>query len=79
MRQKLVLVTFILTSITAAAQEQAQPGTAPAITEASVRGHMAFLASDAMNGRGSGTRDEWIAAEYIGAQLRRWGWLRRAA
>jgi len=26
-----------------------------------------------MNGRGSGTRDEWIAATYIAAQLRRWG------
>jgi aminopeptidase YwaD len=34
---------------------------------------MGFLASDAMNGRGSGTRDEWIAATYIGAQLRRLG------
>ena len=30
---------------------------------------MRFLASDALNGRGSGTRDEWIAATYIGAQL----------
>lgn len=34
---------------------------------------MTFLASDAMNGRGSGTRDEWIAAEYLGAHLQRWG------
>lgn len=40
------------------------------ITEASVRAHLEFLASDAMNGRGSGTRDEWIAAEYIASQLR---------
>jgi aminopeptidase YwaD len=43
------------------------------ISDASVRGHMEFFASDAMNGRGSGTRDEWIAATYIGSQLRRWG------
>ena len=43
------------------------------ISEASVRGHMEFFASDAMNGRGSGTRDEWVAATYIGSQLRRWG------
>ena len=42
------------------------------ITEASVLGHLEFLAGDALNGRGSGTRDEWIAATYIGAQLRRW-------
>jgi hypothetical protein len=34
---------------------------------------MEFLASDAMNGRGSATRDEWIAATYIASQLRRWG------
>lgn len=34
---------------------------------------MEFLASDAMNGRGSGTRDEWIAATYIASHLRRWG------
>lgn len=51
----------------------AQPGTAAAITEGSIRGHMEFLASDALNGRGSGTRDEWIAAEYIASHLRRWG------
>ena len=43
------------------------------ISEASVRSHLEFLASDALNGRGSGTRDEWLAAEYIGAQLRLWG------
>lgn len=42
------------------------------VTEISVRAHMEFLASDAMNGRASGTRDEWIAAEYIAAQMRLW-------
>ena len=46
---------------------------AAVITEASVKGHLEFLASDALNGRGSGTRDEWIAASYIASQLRRWG------
>jgi Zn-dependent M28 family amino/carboxypeptidase len=34
---------------------------------------MEFLASDALNGRGSGTRDEWIAAQYIASQFRLWG------
>ena len=38
-----------------------------------MRAHLEFLASDAMNGRGSGTRDEQIAAEYVGAQFRRLG------
>ena len=43
------------------------------ITEPAVRAHMTFLAGDALNGRGSGTRDEWIAASYIGAQMARSG------
>ena len=43
------------------------------VSEASVRAHLEFLASDAMNGRQSGTRDEHIAAEYVGAQFRRLG------
>jgi hypothetical protein len=42
------------------------------ITEASIRGHMEFLAGDALNGRGSGTRDEWLAAAYIASNLKRW-------
>ena len=36
--------------------------TAGTITEPSIRAHLEFLASDALNGRGSGTRDEWLAA-----------------
>ena len=35
--------------------------------------HLEFLASDALNGRASGSRDEWIAAAYVASQLRRWG------
>ena len=46
---------------------------ASAVTEASIRAHMEMLASDALDGRGSGTRDEWIAATYIASNLRRWG------
>ncbi len=34
---------------------------------------MQFLASDALNGRASGSRDEWIAASYLGAQMQQWG------
>jgi Zn-dependent M28 family amino/carboxypeptidase len=46
---------------------------ADTITERAIRAHMEFLASDALNGRGSGTRDEWIAATYIASQFRLWG------
>ncbi len=34
---------------------------------------MGFLASDAMNGRGSGTHDELVAATYLASQLRQIG------
>ncbi|HEX2599160.1 MAG TPA: hypothetical protein VHL05_10320, partial [Terriglobales bacterium] len=34
---------------------------------------MDFLASDALQGRGSGTRDEWIAATYIASELEQYG------
>ena len=56
-----------------AAVPRVPASTAVDITEASVRGHLEFLASDALNGRGSGTRDEWLAATYVGAQFRQWG------
>jgi Zn-dependent M28 family amino/carboxypeptidase len=34
---------------------------------------MEFLAGDALNGRGSGTRDEWLAVAYAAAEMRRLG------
>ena len=51
----------------------AQPTAAAIITEQSIRAHLEFLASDALNGRGSGTRDEWLAATYVASQFREWG------
>src|SRR3954465_2902359 len=57
----------------AAARKPKLTKQARGITEASVRAHLEFLAGDALNGRGSGTRDEWIAATYLAAQLRQWG------
>src|SRR5215813_13500590 len=47
-------------------------GKAP-ITEQNIRAELGFLASDAMQGRGSGTIYERIAAEYIGSQFRQFG------
>ena len=43
------------------------------ILEQNVRAQLNFLASDAMQGRGSGTIYERIAAEYIGSQFRQFG------
>ena len=40
---------------------------------ASIRAHMDYLAGDALAGRGSGTPQEHQAAEYVAAELRRYG------
>lgn len=43
------------------------------VLERNIRAELGFLASDAMQGRGSGTLFERIAAEYIGSQFREFG------
>jgi hypothetical protein len=55
------------------APKTAATAAAPAILENNIRAHLNFLASDAMQGRGSGTGYERIAAEYIGSQFRQFG------
>ena len=51
----------------------ALPLPAQSIREENIRAELGFLASDAMQGRGSGTVYERIAAEYIGSQFRQFG------
>ena len=46
---------------------------ASVITERSVAAHEAFLVSDALQGRGSATRDEAIAAAYVASQFQSYG------
>src|SRR5215208_4984851 len=43
------------------------------VKEQNIRAEIGFLASDAMQGRGSGTVYERIAAEYIGSQFQQFG------
>jgi len=43
------------------------------VLEKNVRAELGFLASDAMQGRGSGTNYERVAAEYIGSMFRQFG------
>jgi aminopeptidase YwaD len=40
---------------------------------ASIRAHMNYLAGDALAGRGSGTPQEHMAADYVASELRRYG------
>ena len=76
LRPAVVAAAAALITLVSASDEvvRAQSGKArDVIAETTIRAHMEFLAGDALAGRGSGTRDEWIAAAYIGSQLQRWG------
>jgi Zn-dependent M28 family amino/carboxypeptidase len=87
-RTRLLLLCAIFCSLSAAFAQQAsepQPQNQSAAAQktpslqhsgraaAHIRGEMEFLASDALQGRGSGTHDELLAATYIASQLREIG------
>jgi aminopeptidase YwaD len=72
--KKLILVPLLLCALPACAMHRTASAPVEGKTsQQSIRAHMEFLASDALNGRGSGTRDEWIAVTYVAAQLRMLG------
>ena len=64
MRQ--VVAAALATLCGAAAAAHAQQ---PSIDTLALRAHTSFLANDALEGRGTGTRGERIAAEYIASEL----------
>src|ERR1043165_3614960 len=66
-RSRALLCLLLAFCFTASAQTSAP------IKEQNIRAELSFLASDAMQGRGSGTIYERIAAEYIGSQFRQFG------
>jgi TonB family protein len=56
------------------AANSAEPGlTLPPIDKEKIRAHVKFLASDLLEGRGTGQRGGDIAAEYIGTQFESYG------
>ena len=67
---KLTLSAAIAALAFISTSAQAQPWT---VKPEWVAAHEAFLASDAMNGRGSATRDEAIAAAYVASQFQGYG------
>ena len=73
MKKSLIALSVVSLLLHTPVPLEARKDAGAGITQASVKGHLEFLAGDALNGRGSGTRDEWIAASYIASQLRRWG------
>jgi hypothetical protein len=51
----------------------AQQDSDNAVLDRQIHGELGFLASDALQGRGSGTHDELVAATYIASQLEQLG------
>jgi peptidase M28-like protein len=66
-------LAFLLSAQTSAQVRRRPVRTTAPILEQNIRAELSFLASDAMQGRGSGTGYEQIAAEYIGSQFRQFG------
>ncbi|WP_020656286.1 M28 family peptidase [Massilia niastensis] len=72
MRHLASALALALLSATAAAQAPLDALTAR-ISPDSLRGHLSFLSSDLLEGRGTPSRGQDLAAEYIAAQFRRAG------
>lgn len=64
--RRLLLAAALLAAPLAHAQTAPQPLPPE---QAALKGHVQFLASDALRGREAGTRDYDIAAEYVAAQM----------
>ena len=69
----IVVVTLLPLPLSAQTRRRAAPPTSAPILERNIRAELSFLASDAMQGRGSGTNFERLAAEYIGSQFSQFG------
>ncbi len=69
--RRLLLAAALLAAPLAHAQTVPASAPAPQLPpeQAALKGHVQFLASDAMRGREAGTRDYEIAAEYVAAQM----------
>lgn len=70
MRLKPPALLLAILTLCLALSGQSKP--APAMAR-NIRAEMEFLASDALQGRGSGTQDELVSAVYLAAELRQIG------
>ena len=64
-----MLAGALLLGVSATAASTAEPVFSPE----RVKGHVAFLADDLLEGRGTGTRGHEIAAKYVAAQFGDYG------
>jgi aminopeptidase YwaD len=73
-KRSLLLAAGLIALATAApVQSYAQTAAPLVVDQARVEAHEAFLAGDALRGRGSATPDEAVAAAYIAARFQEYG------
>jgi Zn-dependent M28 family amino/carboxypeptidase len=66
---RFLLIISLLFAVTLSGQQSDKE----AVLDREIRAELGFLASDVLQGRGSGTRDELIAATYLASELMRLG------
>jgi Zn-dependent M28 family amino/carboxypeptidase len=67
------LVPFFVASILAAASPGAEADRIPEISAERIKAAVAYLASDRLEGRGPGTRGEFLATEYLADEFQKAG------
>src|SRR5581483_2161678 len=67
-----LFLLFVASSL-AAACLAGDAGPAPDISTDRMKAHVTYLASDRLEGRGPGTRGEFLATEYIAAEFQKAG------
>jgi Zn-dependent M28 family amino/carboxypeptidase len=70
MRKPLIALLIVVSALTAFA---ASKTTAPSFDPEKIRAHVKYLASDELEGRGTGQKGGDLAAEYIAAQFQSYG------
>ena len=71
--QRQLLTLALLLSLGLAAVAQNSTPSSAAVCASCIRSNLEYLAGPALNGRGSGTIDEYHAAQYIAAKLKGYG------
>jgi hypothetical protein len=73
MKKIVLLLALFGASVSAATLTPDQDATLARVSANSLRGHLSFIASDLLEGRGTPSRGQDLAAEYLAAQYRRAG------
>ena len=67
------LFSVLITSLLATACYAGEPDRAPDVSAARIKAHVAYLSSDRLEGRGPGTRGEFLATEYLADEFKKAG------